>query len=86
MKKGFDVDVYERHKGRSDIGGGIICWPNAYFLLNEISMLGGIVFYSKMTVKDECLFMLLALIVSTVQVIIKMELCWRNEALRSKKS
>ncbi len=34
-KKGFAVDIYERHKSRSDPGAGIICWPNASFVLQQ---------------------------------------------------
>jgi len=40
--KGFDVDVYERHSSRTDIGAGIVCWPNASFVLNELDMLDDI--------------------------------------------
>lgn len=37
--KGFDVDVYEREKQPTDIGAGIVCWPNASFVLSELGML-----------------------------------------------
>lgn len=40
--KGFEVEVYERHPARSDIGAGIVCWPNASFVLNELGMLNDI--------------------------------------------
>ena len=49
-KKGFDVEVYERHESRSDIGAGIICWPNASFVLNELGMLDDIALQSGMPV------------------------------------
>ncbi|NOX42154.1 MAG: NAD(P)-binding protein [Gammaproteobacteria bacterium] len=50
-KKGFDVDVYERHEGRSDIGAGIVCWPNASFVLKELGMLDDIALQSGLPVK-----------------------------------
>ena len=45
-RKGFDVDVFERHHRRSNIGAGIICWPNASFLLNELGLLEDIAMHS----------------------------------------
>jgi len=50
-QKGFDVDVYERHKSRSDIGAGIVCWPNASFVLNELGILRDIALKSGMPIK-----------------------------------
>ncbi len=50
-KKGFDVDVYERQEERSDIGAGIVCWPNASFVLKELGMLDDIAIVSGMPVK-----------------------------------
>jgi FAD-dependent urate hydroxylase len=41
-RKGFDVDVYERHRSQTNIGAGIVCWPNASFVLNELEMLDDI--------------------------------------------
>ena len=38
-QKGFDVDVYERDKQSTGIGAGIVCWPNASFVLSELGML-----------------------------------------------
>ena len=38
-QKGFDVDVYERDKQSIGIGAGIVCWPNASFVLSELGML-----------------------------------------------
>ncbi len=50
-KKGFDVGVYERHEGRSDIGAGIVCWPNASFVLKELGLLEDIALQSGVPVK-----------------------------------
>ena len=36
---GFDVAVYERGGEVSDIGAGIVCWPNASFVLEELGVL-----------------------------------------------
>jgi 2-polyprenyl-6-methoxyphenol hydroxylase-like FAD-dependent oxidoreductase len=36
---GFDVSVYERHTKLSDIGAGIVCWPNACFVLEQLGTL-----------------------------------------------
>lgn len=41
-QKGFQVQVFERHAGRSDIGAGIVCWPNASFVLDELGVLNEI--------------------------------------------
>ena len=38
-KIGLDVEIYERHKQRSDIGAGIVCWPNASFVLQELGII-----------------------------------------------
>lgn len=38
-QKGFDVDVYERHSRLTEIGAGIVCWPNASFVLKQLGML-----------------------------------------------
>ena len=38
-KIGYDIDVYERHTERSHIGAGIVCWPNASFVLKELGIL-----------------------------------------------
>ncbi|NRB41220.1 MAG: FAD-dependent monooxygenase [Pseudomonadales bacterium] len=36
---GFDVEIYERHPGPSEIGAGIVCWPNAAFVLDQLGVL-----------------------------------------------
>lgn len=36
---GFSVRVYERHSHLSDIGAGIVCWPNASFVLESLGVL-----------------------------------------------
>ncbi|MGY8872750.1 MAG: FAD-dependent monooxygenase [Pseudomonadales bacterium] len=36
---GFDVDVYERHSCPTEIGAGIVCWPNASFVLEQLGVL-----------------------------------------------
>ena len=36
---GFEVDVYERHSKPSEIGAGIVCWPNASFVLEQLGVL-----------------------------------------------
>jgi len=36
---GFDVEVYERHSTATDIGAGIVCWPNASFVLAQLGIL-----------------------------------------------
>jgi len=38
-QKGFEVDVYERHKQPTEIGAGIVCWPNASFVLDKLGVL-----------------------------------------------
>ena len=38
-QKGFDVDVYERHSQPTEIGAGIVCWPNASFVLEQLGVL-----------------------------------------------
>jgi len=50
-KKGFDVDVYERHTQRSDIGAGIVCWPNASFVLKKLGILDDISLHSGLPTK-----------------------------------
>ncbi|NQZ24113.1 MAG: FAD-dependent monooxygenase [Colwellia sp.] len=36
---GFDVEVYERHSQPIEIGAGIVCWPNASFVLAQLGLL-----------------------------------------------
>jgi 2-polyprenyl-6-methoxyphenol hydroxylase-like FAD-dependent oxidoreductase len=38
-QEGFDVDVYERHGRPTEIGAGIVCWPNASFVLEQLGVL-----------------------------------------------
>lgn len=38
-QEGFDVSVYERHSQPSEIGAGIVCWPNASFILDQLGVL-----------------------------------------------
>ncbi len=38
-KKGFDVTVYERHESETNIGAGIVLWPNASFILDKLGIL-----------------------------------------------
>ena len=41
-QKGFDVTVYERHAAPSNIGAGIVVWPNAAYVLEQIGVLNEI--------------------------------------------
>ena len=41
-QNGFDVSVYERHDGPSHIGAGIVVWPNATFVLDQLGVLDDI--------------------------------------------
>ena len=38
-QKGFDVTVYERHKTETNIGAGIVVWPNASYVLEKLGVL-----------------------------------------------
>ena len=38
-QEGFDVTVYERFSGPTEIGAGIVCWPNASFVLEQLGVL-----------------------------------------------
>jgi len=38
-QEGFDVDVYERQPVTTEIGAGIVCWPNASFVLDKLGIL-----------------------------------------------
>jgi len=44
---GYKVDVYERHTAMSTIGAGIVCWPNACFVLDKLGVLKRLVLVSK---------------------------------------
>lgn len=41
-QKGFDVSIYERHRSVSNIGAGIVVWPNAAFVLAQFGVLADI--------------------------------------------
>jgi len=41
-QKGFDVTVYERHESPSNIGAGIVVWPNAAYVLEQLGVLNEI--------------------------------------------
>lgn len=38
-QEGFDVTVYERFSQPTEIGAGIVCWPNASFVLEQLGVL-----------------------------------------------
>ncbi|PCI24690.1 MAG: flavoprotein monooxygenase acting on aromatic compound [SAR324 cluster bacterium] len=38
-QQGYDVTVYERQSNISQLGAGIVCWPNASFVLREMGLL-----------------------------------------------
>jgi len=38
-QEGFDVSLYERQSTPSEIGAGIVCWPNASFILEKLGVL-----------------------------------------------
>ncbi|MFT5760347.1 MAG: FAD-dependent urate hydroxylase [Alteromonadaceae bacterium] len=40
---GFDVDVYERQPVTTEIGAGIVCWPNATFVLEQLGVLAQVI-------------------------------------------
>jgi 2-polyprenyl-6-methoxyphenol hydroxylase-like FAD-dependent oxidoreductase len=37
--KGFDVTIYERHASEANIGAGIVVWPNAAYILEQLGVL-----------------------------------------------
>jgi len=37
-QEGFDVSVYERFSRPTGIGAGIVCWPNASFVLDQLGV------------------------------------------------
>ncbi|MBI3187722.1 MAG: FAD-dependent monooxygenase [Gammaproteobacteria bacterium] len=41
-QKGFDVSIYERHESASNIGAGIVVWPNAAYVLEQLGVLNEI--------------------------------------------
>ena len=38
-QRGFDVSVFERHDAASTIGAGIVVWPNAAYVLEQLGIL-----------------------------------------------
>ncbi|TQV87251.1 FAD-dependent monooxygenase [Aliikangiella coralliicola] len=38
-QQGFEVEVFERRKSTTQIGAGIVCWPNASFVLEQLGLL-----------------------------------------------
>ncbi len=40
--QGFDVDVFERHESPTQLGAGLVCWPNACFVLDKLGVLGSL--------------------------------------------
>jgi 2-polyprenyl-6-methoxyphenol hydroxylase-like FAD-dependent oxidoreductase len=38
-QEGFDVTIYERFSKPTEIGAGIVCWPNASFVLEKLGVL-----------------------------------------------
>lgn len=41
-QQGFDVSVYERYESASNIGAGIVVWPNAAYVLEQLGVLDDI--------------------------------------------
>jgi len=41
-QKSFDVELYERDPEPRNMGAGIVCWPNASFVLDELDLIGEI--------------------------------------------
>lgn len=41
-QKGIDVSIHERHRSESHIGAGIVVWPNAAFVLEQLGVLSDI--------------------------------------------
>lgn len=41
-QKGFDVSIYERHESVSNIGAGMVVWPNAAYVLEQLGVLNKI--------------------------------------------
>ncbi|MBU6952991.1 FAD-dependent oxidoreductase [Hahella sp. HN01] len=38
-QKGFDVAIYERRSAPTDVGAGIVIWPNAAYVLDQLDVL-----------------------------------------------
>lgn len=41
-QRGYKVSIYERHAGPATIGAGIVVWPNASFVLDQLGLLPAI--------------------------------------------
>jgi len=41
-QKGFDVTIYERYKTKTNIGAGIVVWPNATYVLEKLGIINQI--------------------------------------------
>ena len=61
-QEGYEVSIYERNSEISDIGAGIVCWPNASFVLDKLDVLdaiskvsGQISFMKRFNIKEELL-------------------------------
>jgi len=61
-QEGYEVCVYERNSKISDIGAGIVCWPNASFVLDKLNVLdeiaevsGQVSLMRRFNTKDELL-------------------------------
>ncbi|MBD3671239.1 MAG: FAD-dependent monooxygenase [Gammaproteobacteria bacterium] len=39
VQKGFDVEIFERHETSATIGAGIVIWPNAAYVLEQLEVL-----------------------------------------------
>jgi len=61
-QEGYEVCIYERNSEISDIGAGIVCWPNATFVLDKLNVLdeiskvsGQVSFMKRFNIKEELL-------------------------------
>jgi len=61
-QEGYEVCIYERNLAISDIGAGIVCWPNATFVLDKLNVLdniskvsGQVSFMKRFNIKEELL-------------------------------
>ena len=50
-QQGYDVSLYERRPAPTHIGAGIVIWPNASFVLNELGLLADVAEYAGMPQK-----------------------------------
>ncbi|BCE03196.1 FAD-dependent oxidoreductase [Marinicellulosiphila megalodicopiae] len=61
-RAGFDVTVYERESSINTMGAGIVCWPNATFVLKQLDLESQLIKYgnpvkemTRLTSDNECL-------------------------------